>query len=326
MRATAAPGVAAVVELADGVVRLTFPLPLGIDHVHCYLLRARAGSWILVDTGLGLADPEPAWTPVLERLDAPVEFIVVTHSHPDHVGGAADVAALTGAAVLQGALDHEQCVRVWGDERTGPRLTAYFRGHGMPADEAGRLEEQRLRLRERVHFTADPVLLEAGEEVDGWRVLHLPGHADGHICLLRDGVLVGGDVVLVPITPTVGLFPDGRSDPLADYLETLGALARLDPSVTFAGHGVPIERTAARAEEIVRHHDERLSLALRAVEDGRRSAYEVSRAIFGDELAPVHRRFALAESIAHLEHLVCRGRLRRGSEEGRVLYEPARSR
>ena len=43
-----------VVPLDDGIVRITFPLPLGIDHVHAYALPADDGGTIVVDTGLGL--------------------------------------------------------------------------------------------------------------------------------------------------------------------------------------------------------------------------------------------------------------------------------
>jgi glyoxylase-like metal-dependent hydrolase (beta-lactamase superfamily II) len=68
--------------LPAGIRRLTFPLPLGIGHVHCYLLPGSDG-WTLVDTGLGLPDAESRWEPVLEELDAPVARIVVTHFHPD---------------------------------------------------------------------------------------------------------------------------------------------------------------------------------------------------------------------------------------------------
>src|SRR5581483_10782948 len=117
-------------EVADGVLRVTFDLPLGIDHVHCYLLRSSDGGWTLVDTGLGSRDPERRWRPVLAALDAPVERIVITHMHPDHVGGARDVAELTGAPVLQGREDYAQCVRAWGSERSLPRLAEWWETHG----------------------------------------------------------------------------------------------------------------------------------------------------------------------------------------------------
>ena len=116
-----------VEELESGIRRVTFDLPFGIDHVHCYFLRSSSGGWILVDTGLGSRDPEARWRPVLDELDAPVERIVVTHMHPDHVGGARDIAELTGAPVLQGREDYAQCVRAWG-ERNPERFAAYWAG------------------------------------------------------------------------------------------------------------------------------------------------------------------------------------------------------
>ncbi len=61
-----------LVELAEDIRRVTFPLPLGIDHVHCYLLRDGDGTWTIVDTGLGLPGAGEAWRAVLDELDAPV--------------------------------------------------------------------------------------------------------------------------------------------------------------------------------------------------------------------------------------------------------------
>src|SRR5581483_5539353 len=139
-------------EVADGVLRVTFDLPLGIDHVHCYFLRARSGGWTLVDTGLGVRDPEAAWRPVLAALDAPVERIVVTHMHPDHVGGAGDVAELTGAPVLQGREDYEQCLRAWGPGRSTELLAAYWARHGLPADQASAVVRESDALAAAVHY------------------------------------------------------------------------------------------------------------------------------------------------------------------------------
>ncbi len=298
---------------------MTFPLPFGLDHVHCYGLRARDGGWTLVDTGLGARDPEALWAPVLAALGGPVERIVVTHMHPDHVGGAADVAALTGATVLQGRLDHEQCLAVWGDPTSPSRAAEHLRANGLPAEQAERLRTESIALAPRVHFSREPEPLAPGDRVDGWDVLHLPGHADGHLALLRDGVLIAGDTILSGITPTVGLYPGARPDPLRAYLDSLERLVELAPRIALAGHGQPIGAPAGRARAIAAHHRERLDLAQAALRAGARTGYEVARALFG-QLEVTQQRFAVAEALSHLEQLVEEGRATRVDEDGRRSY------
>jgi glyoxylase-like metal-dependent hydrolase (beta-lactamase superfamily II) len=307
-------------EVASGIRRVTFPLPLGIDHVHCYFLAAADGSWTVVDTGLGLPGAEERWAPILAELDGPLERIVVTHFHPDHVGDSAPLAELSGAAVFQSRVDHVQCTRVWGDGRSPQRLARHMLAHGMPeaeVEEARRDSDGLVRL---VNPAADPQPLEPGDEIAGWEVVHLPGHADGHLGLLRRGELIAGDALLAEISPNVGLYPEARPDPLGDYLRSLERIVEFAPTVAFAGHGPPIADPVGRARELQDHHRERLDVALSALGDGPRTAYEVSLVVFGAELSPSLRRFALAESLAHLERLVREQRAERIDEGARVLY------
>lgn len=291
-------------EVADGVLRLTFELPLGIDHVHCYLLRSSGGGWTLVDTGLGSREPEQRWQPVLDALDAPIERIVVTHMHPDHVGGSRDVADLTGAPVLQGRDDYAQCVRAWGSERSLPRLAEWWESHGLPAGQADAMREEQDNLGRAVHWVEDPQLLDPGDEVDGWQVEVLRGHADGHIVLRRAGVLIAGDTILGGITPAIGLYPNSRPDPLGDYLETLDRLEAMQLDLALSGHKQRLRDPSVRARQIRAHHAERLRATEAALGDRPRTAYEVSLELFEAALSPVLRRFALAEALAHLERLV----------------------
>jgi glyoxylase-like metal-dependent hydrolase (beta-lactamase superfamily II) len=296
-----------VIEIEEGIRRVTFSLPLGIDHVHCYFLRASSGGWILVDTSLGSRTPAERWGPVLEQLDAPVERIVVTHMHPDHVGGARDVAELTGAPVFQGRDDYDQCVRAWG-EYDPQRFIDYWLSHGVPGTAAAAHLQESLRLVDAVHWARDPELLDEGDEVDGWHVEVLRGHADGHIVLLRDGVMIAGDTILSEITPTIGLYPRSRPDPLGDYFVTLERIEELAPRIAHSGHKTPVTDPRGRAREIRAHHEERLARTVAALDRRPRTAYDVSLTLFPGELPPSLRRFATAESLAHLEWLVRNGR------------------
>jgi glyoxylase-like metal-dependent hydrolase (beta-lactamase superfamily II) len=295
-----------MVELEDGIWRVTFPLPFGLDHVHCYLLRT-SGGYTLVDTGLGTRDPEARWRPILDELDAPLERIVVTHMHPDHVGGARDIAALSGAPVAQGREDFQQCLDAWGPGRSPDRFARHWVANGMPESEVDGVVRDSARLVDAIHWADSPQLLDPGDELDGWTVEVLRGHADGHIVLHRDGVLIAGDTILAGITPTIGLYPNSRPDPLADYLVTLGRIEQLSPRVAYAGHKDVIADPAGRAGEIRAHHEERLDAAIVALDGEPQTAYDVSLALFAQELSPPERRFAVAESLAHLEWLVGNG-------------------
>jgi glyoxylase-like metal-dependent hydrolase (beta-lactamase superfamily II) len=142
--------------------------------------------------------------------------------------------------------------------------------------------------------------------------------------LLRDGVLIAADHLLAGITPSVGLWPASRPDPLGDYLEALARTIELEPRVAYAGHGEPIADPVARAREIVAHHDERLAATAAALGAEPRTGYDVSFPVFGDDLSPGARRFAVAETLSHLERLVCTGRaVRHDGDIGVVSYTAA---
>jgi glyoxylase-like metal-dependent hydrolase (beta-lactamase superfamily II) len=171
-----------------------------------------------------------------------------------------------------------------------------------------------------VHFVRGPELLDEGDDVDGWDVLRLPGHADGHIALLREGVLIAGDALLASITPNVGLWAGSRPDPLADYLASLARITALDARVAYGGHGDEIADPKGRALELIGHHEARLDQAGAALDGAGRTAYEISHTLWPEELAPALRRFALAETRAHLEYLARRDGAVRVEDDGLVRY------
>jgi len=310
-------------DLVGGIKRVTLPLPTRPGHVHAYLLPGSEG-WIVVDTGVGLPEAKETWSAALDGAGGPVAAVFVTHFHPDHVGAAADLHELTGAPVYQGALDYAQCELVWGNPAWSERLVDWFRLHGAPDDVTAELVGQSSLYRPFIRYQRDPILMEAGEHLDGWELVAASGHADGQLCLLKDGVLVAADHVLGRITPTVGLWPASRADPLGDYLEALERTVRLDPHVALPGHGDVIEEPGTRARALQEHHRLRLEETVAALGSEPKTGYELSYSLFGAELKPASRRFAIAETLSHLERLVRQGAAVRDESAGAVAYTGAR--
>lgn len=300
-------------DLGGGVHRVTHALPWALDHVHCYAIEDRAG-WTIVDAGLDTAETRPAWTAALAELGRPsVRRVVITHYHPDHIGASAALVELTGATeVVQGELDAWMTERVWTGAQAPGALTEYLAGHGMPLEAASRSSREEATQGVRVAVPTRRVV--EGDELDlggeTFRVLVLPGHADGHIALFgeRTGRLFGGDVILEEITPNVGRWEDTQPDPLGRYLATLARLAELRPVLVYPGHRRVIEDVPGRAAEIAEHHAERLAAIEGVLDDRAMSSWDVSLRIWGNGLGFHERRFALVEAVSHLERLEAEGR------------------
>ena len=309
-------------EVAAGIRRVTLPLPTRPGHVHAYLLPGDDG-WTVVDTGIGLPDAKEAWAAHLAEAGGRVARIFVTHFHPDHIGAARDLHELTGAPVYQGALDYAQCELVWGNPAWSERLVEWFRLHGAPDGVTEELVGQSSVYRPFIRYQRDPILVTPGEQIDGWKLVAAPGHADGQLCLLKDGVLVAADHLLGRITPTVGLWPASRADPLGDYLGALETMIELDPEIALPGHGDPLEDPAGRARELQEHHRLRLEETVAALGAEPKTGYELSLSLFGADLPPSGRRFAVAESLSHAERLVRQDAARRDESDGAVTYTAA---
>ncbi|MEY9490214.1 glyoxylase-like metal-dependent hydrolase (beta-lactamase superfamily II) [Streptomyces calvus] len=244
-----------VIELLPRLHLLRFPVG------QAYLWRdGRAGT----DGGLTLIDAGPAGsgTPIAEALAAlghrprDVRRVVLTHFHEDHAGGAAEVAALTGAEVLAHRLD---APHVRGDV-PGPRPV--FEDWERP------LHERAVRLLPPPDFghPAKVTELVDGDVLDlggGAHVVHVPGHTHGSIALHlpRHGVLFTGDTVAAsPVDGTVmpGVFNLDRRQ----VLSACRRLAALDADVACFGHGDPVTTGAGRAMRAA------AEAALRAEGDG----------------------------------------------------------
>jgi glyoxylase-like metal-dependent hydrolase (beta-lactamase superfamily II) len=150
-------------------------------------------------------------------------------------------------------------------------------------------------------------------------VVHAPGHADYQYVLHDEarGILFAADHVLLGITPNIGLWPESLPHPLARYLKSLAAMRSMGVNLVLPGHGPVFHDLGGRIDELLRHHEKRLEVMSGEIQDRPKTPFEVSGAVFRETLTLYERCFALAETLAHLDHLVLEGRARR--VEGEAL-------
>src|SRR5258707_114616 len=128
------PGPDEVVEVMPGVLWVRLTLPFRLNHVNIYLL-ADGDGWAMVDSGFGNEESIGAWTTLFEGpLKAEkISRLIVTHSHPDHVGLAGWITERFDCPLYMSQVEYLQSV-YHQNRGTEERMNAqrlFFRPHGM---------------------------------------------------------------------------------------------------------------------------------------------------------------------------------------------------
>ena len=306
--------------VADDVWQLKLPVPFPLRFVSVYLVEGNDGL-TLVDAGYDYPPARAAWesgaTTAGCDLAQNIVRIVVTHFHPDHIGAARWLHERTGAPVCMMEREIPFARKLWGSSDVGP-FVQYLVRHGMSPAAAGSTATV---VRYPLPLPGEMVPIRPGEELTvgegAVRVIHVPGHADNQIVLHDEarGILFAADHLLLGITPNIGRWPESMPHPLARYLESLERMRGLGADLVLPGHGPVFHNLDGRIGELMFHHEERLETMRREISDRPKTPYEVSRIVFRGTLTEHQRCFALAETLAHLDHLVLQGRAKRTENE-----------
>jgi glyoxylase-like metal-dependent hydrolase (beta-lactamase superfamily II) len=201
-----------------------------------------------------------------------VRWVLLTHTHPDHVPGTARLVKATGAEVL-----------------------AYGK----------RLDKDTSVAPDRVIGEGDAV---EGTEFS-LQVLHTPGHAPNHLAFLleEERVLFTGDTVLDGMYSVVN---PARGGDMAVYLATLARFEKLRVSRLAPGHGDAIDDPKARVQDYLAHRVARERQILRVLQRGPARVADIVTELYSrQELHPKLVEAAGSQVHAHLLKLKAEGKV-----------------
>jgi len=204
-------------ELAAGIRRIVAPNP-------SMMTGPGTNTYLFGSAEVAVLDPGPVIASHIETIreiaNAPIRWILVTHTHPDHSPGAGLLAKETGAELL-----------------------------GMPAPEGAHQDttfKADRELQDGDQLASDEFVIEA---------VHTPGHASNHLCYRHVGKnwLFTGDHVIDGSTVVIDP-PDGN---MKHYLQSLRRVKDLGFDALAPGHGELIRDPARLIDWIIDHRLER---------------------------------------------------------------------
>lgn len=327
------PAEGEAIEVAPGILWARLALPMALDHVNVYALDDGDG-WTVIDSGFHSGRTRKAWKALMAGPlgGRPVKRVVVTHHHPDHVGCAGWLQRDFGAELVTTRTSWLFARMLVLDEqdRPVPETVAFWRGAGIDEAEIAR------RMEERPFNFADivaPMPLGFTRIAEGdrfrmggrdWLVRVGHGHAPEHATFwsLDDDLVIGGDQLLPGISANLGVYAtEPAADPVGEWLDScqaFGAFAE-DRHLVLPGHKLPFTGLPLRLRQMIENHLGALD-RLEAHLAEPKTALECFMPLFKREITGDAAGMALVESVAHLNHLLRQGRVRRW-RDGRGAWQ-----
>ncbi len=295
-------------ELDAGLYRILLPLPFAAPFVNVYLVHDR-GEFLLVDCGPNWLGSLRALGRALKTCGVPprgLTSLLLTHRHPDHDAGAAQVQERWGGRVFVHPLENQA--------RTGPRVDSatWLAENGVDPSTIAKAtargpEDQPRRERERLELqdlrTDEP--FRVGDL--RFEVILVPGHSPGQVMLREPerGWLFTADHIIPVHGGNVWSFPGDDGDSFGEYLANLEKARDLSASLVLPSHGLPWRGSPRPvAQELIDFHLRFAGQIQRLVQERALNAWEIARTLNPDVPAdPVGIRFSLAEVLAVLVHL-----------------------
>lgn len=310
-------------QVAKGVLWMRMPLPMALDHVNVYALDD-GDAWTIVDTGMASKRGVAIWRSLLAGPlgGKPVNRVIVTHHHPDHVGMAGWFQA-RGADLLMTRTAWLYARMLVLDVQSLPTAEqiSFWRSAGMDPDLLAK------RSAERPYNFIDAVApmplgfirLSEGDVITAggrdWLVRLGSGHAPDHATLwsMDAEVILGGDQLLPNISANIGVYPtEPDANPLKDWLASTDRFKSFatDEQLVLPGHKLPFYGLPFRLKQMVANHETALD-RLRTHLAVPSTAVSCFQPLFRREIGAADYGLALVEAVAHLNYLLQRGEVLR---------------
>ncbi|KXH87569.1 MBL fold metallo-hydrolase [Sporosarcina sp. HYO08] len=305
-----------------GITTVTLDLPFRLNHVNCFMAEGENG-WTIIDAGLHNTYTKAVWEEQIRGKN--ITDLYITHYHPDHFGFAGRLQQMTDARVSMSKTDAHNSLSKWNMDFI-QELPVHYEKAGLPLEMAHHIaKDNEKAIRSVTPFpTFDHYFTEGEKVLIGryeYEVIFTPGHAEGLVCFYNaeKNVLFSTDHILPGISPNISHWFGKEENPLRSFFHSLEKVKQLDVEFVIPSHGRPFYGANERINELIKHHEERLEETLQVI-TVESTVFETCERLFRRELSVHESRFAIGETLAHLEYLRQDGQCLRELKDGKWYY------
>lgn len=306
------------------------PGDAALRTINSYLVVHAAGLY-LVDAGLDNAACWEAFMRVMHELDYSIrdlKGIILTHHHPDHVGLVHRIRKVhAGVSVYAHplAVPYITHDKVFLKNRIRFFERLYGEMDGMPDGEK-QIEKFKSSLikSEAFRIEGDITLIQEGDTVIDFTVLHVPGHAPDHIMLYdpKRQWAIAGDLVIEHMSTNAIIEPDAGGNLLPTLTQQLSSLQRglsLKADIWFTGHGKAVRDPQTVIRSKIARIEQKLERIRQFMREGYDTAGSMAR-LYDKEIYENQFFLVISEVIGLLDHLERAGLVYRRKIDGIYHY------
>lgn len=307
---------------------LKLPLPFNAPEMNAYLIKNDPVT--LIDCGVysndnKLALKEQLGCHGLELTD--IKRILLTHSHVDHFGMAAEIQRISQCPVFLHSSEQYRARDYSGFNKS---LYAYCCYVGLPADMHIKLRDYNkwvagfsLDFEEIVSVEDRDIFTFYGFELEA---ILTPGHSAGHICFFEkdQGLLFCGDALLGKPSPALEFTQIGTLDrrkTLIEYANSIDRLKTVEINLILPGHGNPFQDAEALLGRLSRQHQKRKNIVCQNAANLKVfDPFTLVRQLYEELTVPVNCSSAIGEVLGYLDILEAEGTVRQHQNKPGLVY------
>jgi len=305
------------------VIPIQLPARRPMDSINMYLIREDPIT--LIDAGWDSSETEAALARTLQAEGLTwqdIRRVLVTHTHPDHVGFAYRLETLCPADIYMHVLEWDKLQQGMADN------LHLFRWAGIPPS------YHKASHPHHSDLPSSPAWFKALQDGDilafaqgSLTVVHTPGHCSGQVCLFEEdeGVMFTSDHLIPNFSPAllVEPGPNGLSDRtpnLQQYQNSLKKAAAFPIQSAYPGHGNRFSDVHAMIDRKLNHSiPEKLKRIQGFLSERPQTVYDLVTLMI-PELPPALAFFACGDTLAYLDQLVAEQRAGSILEQERILF------